>query len=345
MESSDSSRRELERVRRASLQWIAGCVLIQLSIAVAVTATIEDEYDIGRFRNALIAKESTLAALDWTPDAIPGDFLVETVGAPQVIESMTRQLLAGDDDTSSFDSALKLARHLNSGPGSGGGIQSTTLAAYRGIVDEGRGYCADYTQVLIGMGHAAGLDIREWGMSFGEFSGDGHAFSEVFDESLGKWVFLDSFYSFYVVDADTGVPLSVREFRGRLLEANQDSVSIVPIVPERFGFKHVDAAFDYYRRGFPQLFLMNGVNVYTIDTNALTSAMGSLSRSLEQASAILLGLQPSAKIIVTSDNKAAVESLMRLKWLLVAAVFAVVVLGLLEVGFALRFALTYRGRR
>ena len=37
-------------------------------------------------------------------------------------------------------------------------------------------------------------------MSFDGYGGDGHAFSEIFDTQRQHWIFVDSFYSFYVTD-------------------------------------------------------------------------------------------------------------------------------------------------
>src|SRR3546814_14332335 len=79
---------------------------------------------------------------------------------------------------------------------------------------------------------------------------NGHAFNEIWDPALQKWVFIDSFVSFYVVDRASGVPLSALEFRAALLEEpDAEAIEVMQTVPERFPFKSVERALDWYRRG------------------------------------------------------------------------------------------------
>src|SRR3546814_14131094 len=94
-------------------------------------------------------------------------------------------------------------------------FQSNTRETYEKIVGGEGGYCSDYTQSFNALALAAGLDVREWGFAWADMA-NGHAFNEIWDPTLQKWVFIDSFVSFYVIDRASGIPLSSREFRASL---------------------------------------------------------------------------------------------------------------------------------
>ena len=127
---------------------------------------------------------------------------------------------------------------------------------------------------------------------------NGHAFNEVWEPSLGKWVFIDSHVSFYAVDPESRVPLSVLELRSRLLgEGGEDGLEVVPIVPDRFGFVSAERAMDWYRRGVPRMFLLQGNNVFSYDANPVIRFAESLPRSVEMVLAIVLGEHPRFQFV------------------------------------------------
>src|SRR3546814_4952809 len=122
---------------------------------------------------------------------------------------------------------------------------------------------------------------------------NGHAFNEIWDPKLQKWVFIDSFVSFYVVDRASGGPLSALEFRAALLEEpDAEAIEVMQIVPERFPFKSVERALEWYRRGVPRMFLVLGNSVYSYDADPVIQAAEALPRSVEMVLAILLGEHP-----------------------------------------------------
>jgi hypothetical protein len=214
-------------------------------------------------------------------------------------------------DASAWDRTLALARHLARGPkGAGDGIKSSTREAYRLIVSEGRGYCADYTQVMNGLAYTAGIPVREWGMSFAEYSGDGHAFNEIYDVSLSQWILIDSFYSLYFAARDSGRPLSALELRERL-EAGEgpETISVRPILSERFTFPSEGRAIEYYRQGTDQFFLYQGTNVFSYDANTLVSWLSPYSRALEETAGIMSGVRPRIRLLVTDTNRPAIGRL------------------------------------
>jgi hypothetical protein len=261
-------------------------------------------------RNSLLASVGSPDDFSWRPDRPPRGFLAEPLAPPPEFQEVAREIRQDQGPFESrFQMALAISRHLTRGDHSGGAVQSTTLEAYRKIVEENRGYCSDYTQVFNGIAHAAEIPVREWGMSFEGFSGRGHAFSEIFDDRLDRWIFLDNYNSFYVVDPQTGSPLSVLELRERLRAGASPEIRIVPIDPPAFGFRNPERAVRYYRRGADEFFLYQGNNVFSYDEHPLVRLFGPLSRAAEQAVAILAGVHPRIRIYPTETNRPAVRGL------------------------------------
>ena len=286
--------------------------MLLVGALVGMASMVSGGYKVTQLRNAFIAQPGNRADFDWLPDSAPSEFLNESGVPPADFHHAARTLLeALPENESELDRTLALARHLASGPGPGPGVKSSTSETYKAILTERRGYCSDYTQVLNGLGYAAGIPIREWGLSFDEYSGDGHGFSEIYDRKLGKWVFVDSFYSMYVVDRSNGVPVSVLELRERLAAgAGVETLEVEPIVRERFGFRSPEKALEYYRRGADQFFLYFGNNVFSYDANPIVAAMSGVSRAAEESAGIALGIRPGIRLVQTDSNAAAIEGLL-----------------------------------
>ena len=286
---------------------------------------IDSGYEITQMRNAFIAAPGNDGDFDWTPDEAPSDFLTNLGPPPTEFREAVDAIRAASQVSSELELTLQLARHLSGGPGPGPGLKSNTRDAYRAILSDNRGYCSDYTQVLNGLAYAADIPIREWGMSFDNYSGYGHGFSEIYDRVLDQWVFVDSFYSLYVVDADSGRPLSALELRGRLAaDEGADELEVRAIRPERFGFKTPDKALDYYRKGADQFYLYYGNNVFSYDAHPLVSILGRVSRALEETAGIFLGIRPEIRLVITPTNADAIEALFsRRRWFLSLAALAV----------------------
>jgi hypothetical protein len=161
-----------------------------------------------------------------------------------------------------------------------------------------------------GLAYAAGIPIREWGMSFDDYSGNGHAFNEIYDESLSQWVLIDSYYSLYVAAREGGRPLSALEFRQRLAAGEgTDTIEVRPIVQKRFGFKDETRALEYYRRGVDRFYLFLGNNVFSYDAHPLVSSLTPYSRALEETAGIALGIRPEIRLMVTETNGPAIQRL------------------------------------
>jgi hypothetical protein len=269
--------------------WMASLVVAVIS-GTWLALKAHDARDLVKFRNALLVEVGASDVFDWQPANRPADFREERAEAPSEISEAVSAAVGSKSRNSEFLSALDLARHLAKNRQRGSlPIQKSTIETYREIVGEGKGYCADYTQVFNGLAHAAGLEVREWGMSFEGYGGNGHAFSEVFDRGRNQWVFVDSFYSFYVTN-HSGRPLSATELRDRLLTGSTD-LHVEPIVADKFGFKTPEQALAYYRRGAGSFYMWWGNDVFTYDNNAVLAHLGA-SRVLQQLAAVVLGIQP-----------------------------------------------------
>lgn len=305
---------------------------------------IDSGYEITQMRNAFIASPGGERDYRWTPDEIPESFLRDTEPPPPEFQQAVATVLSSlPAETAVLERGLELARHLASGPGPGPGIQSNTRRTYRTILSDPRGYCSDYTQVLNGLAYAARIPIREWGMSFDNYSGYGHAFSELYDDAVGDWILVDSFYSLYVVDAVSARPLSALELRERLAAGEgSETLEVRAIKPERFGFKSAAMALDYYRRGSDGFFLYYGTNVFSYDAHPVVAVFGRASRALEELAGILLGIRPEIRLVTTPTNGANIDALFHRRGLFITLASLA---GLLFVASALELRALRRHQR
>jgi hypothetical protein len=305
----------------ANIAVIASLGVFLVSIATPATEAV-------RVRNALLARKATAEDLNWTPVNVPDSFRLDTGSIPEPLAKVAASV-DGPEPRAAGDQALRLAEHLASGSSRGAAIQASTVETYRRIRDEGAGYCADYTQVYNGLASAAGVVAREWGISFDRFSGDGHALNEFFWPRLGKWVLVDTYHAFYVTDRDTGVPLSVLEFRDRLASGDPAKTTrIVRLNDDYFSFENDDKLFAYFIRGVDQFYLWWGNNVFEYDANPLLRLAGSVSLNLQQAMAILLGLHPQIVIPETPGNEASIRDLQQLRIVVISTITAIVLLSM-----------------
>lgn len=291
----------------------------------------EASIDAVRIRNAMVAELGDPSQTNWQPSAAPSDFKQEILPAPPFFVAIVKGLAADQSGKeSALDMAVRIARHLRATSRHGEPIQANTRETYERIVTGQGGYCSDYTQAFNALALAAGLSVREWGFAWDDMA-NGHAFNEIWDPELNKWVFIDSFVSFYVVDATTAVPMSALEFRDSLLEVpGAGKAQVVPIEPDRFGFKSTQKALDWYRRGVPQMFLLLGNRVFSYDDNPVIRLTEPLPRSIEMLVAILLGEHPRFLFVPPSSHPevaAKVQQLQRQLVYFLIKVTALLVLG------------------
>lgn len=301
---------------RLALNLLAALVL--LGVPVWLAAVLANSADSVKWRNALLAEVGEPDDFGWAPAATPVDFKRESAAVPTPLADAVAPALVADAgvDGPNLTRALMLAATLASAPKhQGGAIMRDTATAYRAIVNEGRGYCADFTQVFNALNYAAAVPVREWGIAFDGF-GAGHAINEVYSDKWRKWVFIDSFNSFWMRDAASGEPLSMQQFMRRLREGADDAdartlgISVVPIVARRFPYKSDRAVLDYFRRGEQEYFLWWGNNALSYDSSASSRLLGGVSRALEQAGNIALGVHPRIRLYPTAGNVEAIDQVL-----------------------------------
>jgi hypothetical protein len=280
-----------------------------------------------RLRNALVLDLARPRDLSWTPMTIPPTYQAERGPASRrfagIIDELGVQEIDGD-----WKKALVLAGHLSLNAKGLGAIQSDLETAYTQIVRHGRGYCADFTQVYLGLAHAAGLFAREWAFSFDGFGGHGHTFIEVYDRQREQWIWLDVHNNVHAVDAQSGDPLSAEQFRAYALGA-RGNVLVRRNGPGRLGYKHTEKLVDYYRRGASEWYLWWGNAVFAYEENWAVRAGARVARAAEQLMAIAIGVHPRIKVLPTQYNAAALERMIALKaklWGVAAAGILMVVL-------------------
>lgn len=303
-------------------------VLLLIVLVVWVVAQAIPSSEAVRLRNALLfAGQKSPAQFNWTPTAVPQDFLLEKQPLPPELTAVVQSLdLAKESDN--WLRAKVIAHHLHAKLNTEKGpISSDLNETYQRIVGEGAGYCGDYAMVFTALANAAGIPNRAWAFSFDGFGGHGHIFNEIWDDKSQEWRAIDVFNNYVFVDSKSGAPLSALAFRSAMRSESGD-IQIVILNPTvRPGFKIHEKAIDYYRRGLSEWYQPWGNNVAAVDGHPLVKALSPLSRHLRVLAGILAGIQPSLFIVETPENKASVEKLSTLRTkLLVAGILAIVLL-------------------
>lgn len=287
--------------------------------------------DLVRMRHALLlvgAAEADAPAFAWTPQQPPAGFLQERGPVDPLFAEVVRRLDL-QSLPSDWDRALAISRHLLASQPrlSGGAIQGDLHGTYRGIVEQGHGYCGDFVRAFTALATAAGMPVRNWAFSFDDFGGGGHVWPEIWNRDRQAWQLLDIFNNYYFVRGD-GAPLSALDLRAALREGAPD-LRLLPLVPQaRPGYAIEAKAWDYYRRGLSQWFLWWGNNVYSYDRAPPVRWFAGHSRALEQFAGAATGVYPGLMLVKQADNLQARQALERLRWQLLV-VGVLVTLGML----------------
>ncbi|ARU56172.1 transglutaminase-like superfamily protein [Oleiphilus messinensis] len=307
---------------------IKGILLLNIvalvGIAIYGVTLVYPPEEATRLRNALIFETASKPDFVWPQGQYPAQFRAESIAPPDDFSQFVSELPI-QPHMSGFVKVLLAGERLLERERHGGAIQSNTVDTLNKMQSEGIGYCSDYTQVINGIAYTLGVPVREWGMSFHGYSGDGHAFSEIYDSDFGKWVFLDVHSGFYAVRMDTLEPLSFLEYRALIL-SDPAQIKIVRINDERFAFKTDQAVKDYYARGAHEVFLYWSNDVFSYDASPWVRASGAVSRYLEQLTAILIGVHPRIHLYPDPVNQEAQEALAKLKQDVLILFFAGIVL-------------------
>lgn len=322
-------------------------LLLALSLDVGrlvLAPTREASIDAIRIRNAMVAELGAPADTEWRPEAVPSSYRWESRSAPAYFAGIVGSVLPESQSEPALVRALRLARHLRENARRGPPIQANSRETYEKIRAGKGGYCSDYTQSFNALALAAGLAVREWGFTWDDMA-NGHAFNEVWDPTLQKWIFIDSFVSFYVIDRATDEPLSALEFRDVLLDGSDASgIEVVRIVPQRFGFKTDEQALAWYRRGVPRMFLVLGNSVYSYDASPLVQVAEALPRSVEMTLAILLGEHPDFLFVPTAPEGEVAAQVRQIGWELAWVLVKLAAIVLLAVVLAVTLWRLGRGR-
>lgn len=322
-------------------------VVLCLDIGRLVLApTREASIDAVRIRNAMVAALGEPHDTDWPPNETPANYNSEILPAPAFFAEIADKVVPPDARQGPvLAQALRIAQHLHQTSRGGDPIQANTRETYEKIVGGQGGYCADYSQVFSALAMAAGLKVREWGFTWEDLA-NGHAFNEVWDPDQSKWIFVDAFNSFYVVDAGTGVPMGTLELRASLLgEPGAGKAELIPISADRFGFKSPEKAFAWYLRGVPRLYLVLGNNVFSYDANPVIRMAELLPRSVEVLVAMLVGEQPHFLFVPPASQPEVEDQIKQLHGQLLWFLAKIAAIAVLGVGLATSAWRLWRKRR
>jgi hypothetical protein len=295
-----------------------------------------------RVRNALLFSAGGMGQFEWTPLSLPPDYRVETGPIdPLFADLVVRLGLKGLP--SDWDRVVAIEKHLLESPEARGpAIQADLRTTYRQIVVNGRGYCADFVRVFRALATAAGMPVRSWAFSFDGFGGHGHVWMEFWDRRAGQWQLIDVFDNYYFTDG--GRRLSALEFR-HALESRSPTLRLALIAEHATpGYVHEEKAWDYFRRGLPEWYLMWANIPFSYEADPLVRWLSPISRSAAQGVAVLRGLQPKPYLLATEVNRPAIRAL-RLVRLHVEGVMALWAISLLAFLYGIWLPRRLRSRK
>lgn len=319
--------------------WLASAWLgaLMLLLALALIAPyLKEDTELVRLRNALVLADDLPADFDWRPPAVPSGFLLESAPVTARFAALAQQLqLAALPND--WERAVAISKHLlGSQPVLwGGALRADLDGTYDGIVQRGGGYCGDFVRAFNAIAVAAGMTTRSWAFSFDGFGGHGHIWPEIWNRQAQRWQLLDVFDNYYFVDG-SDEPLSAMAFRAALLR-HDPQLKLRPIDPRsRIGYVIEAKAWDYYRRGASQWFLVWGTNPFSYDGQPMVRAIAGKARALEQLAAIAVGVHPPIRILPEPGNAAERRHLHALRVTLWASALSAAVGLLLLVAGVLR---------
>jgi hypothetical protein len=333
--------------RRCLWPWasLLGAGLGALLLALLLLAPhLGSSMEMVRLRNALmLAPGAALApsAFDWRADELPADFAQEQGPVNTLYRHLARQLHL-DALGSDWERVRVISQHLLSNPKLlGTPIQLRLDDTYWRILQDGTGYCGDFTRVFMALALAGGMEVRAWSFSLDGFGGHGHIWPEVWNRELQRWQLLDVFNNVYFARAD-GVPLSALDLH-QALAAAEPGLRLLPLAPRaRPGYSEEAKAWDYYRSGLSGWYMAWGNAVFGYDQALLVRSLEPLSHALTQLGGIAQGQVARIHILADAHNAPQVVALQQLRErLLVSAALALVALAAIA-GAAVGLMLQWR---
>lgn len=320
--------------------WLSVTVLCFSTLSLSPYFTSSSE--LVRVRNALLVAEGTTAGFEWTPTQWPSDFLLERQSATPVFVAAAQRLGLAEMRTD-WERVTVISRHLLSHPQLvGTPIQSNLTDTYRQILENGTGYCGDFTRVFMAFALTAGIPVRAWAFTYNGFGGEGHIWPEIWNRQLNRWQIVDIFNNFYFLD-EANVAVSALEFREAMLNAPKSIRPALLHPGARPGYAVEEKMWAWYRKGLPEWHMLWGNNVFSYDQAVNVHALGRVSHSLEQLEGIYLSVYPKINLMVNDGNRASAASLLRLR-LHLEIVSVVIVLAIFSLAFCLIAWLSARSR-
>jgi transglutaminase superfamily protein len=296
--------------------WIVANLALLLGLIAWLARRAWPPTEAVRLRNAFLVDPGLPRDFDWRPETRPPGYFVERGSRDPFFSGVVEAIglpLESDDWTK----ALRIAIHLVENAQDKGPIRADPHTSYRRI-RAGYGYCADFVKVFIALAHAAGLEVRQWGFSFDGFGGHGHTLVDVYDRARSRWLMLDVYNNFHVVDVASGEPLGALEYREALLGLRGRAV-MERNGPGRLGFEHAPIAVEYYRRGLDEWYLLWGNAVLSHYGHPMVRLAGRFSRPLADIVASAVGVLPRMRVYVTEGNVAKLRRMQALRARLVVA--------------------------
>ena len=178
---------------------------------------------------------------------------------PPVFRKYAYKLLAKlGASNSTWEKGLALAR-IKRGPIDNGARKASSSAEQKlyGILYEGKGGCSDYTEAYMGLCLAAGVPVREWGITPGELKGyGGHSTIEVFDNKRGAWGVIDPFVSAWpALKADPSQSIGLFEY----LSMPKNSIVWHRIIHEYY---RPDLIKRFYEKKSLSVFIISGQDIF-----------------------------------------------------------------------------------
>jgi hypothetical protein len=282
-----------------------------------------------RLRNALLLAPGPAlppSSFDWRGDAPPPGFAEEPGPVNALYRHTARQLhldaLDGD-----WARVRAISQHLLSNPQLlGTPIQARLDATYRRILQDGTGYCGDFTRVFMALALAGGMEVRAWSFSLDGFGGHGHVWPEVWNRELQHWQLVDVFNNVYFARAD-GVALSALDVH-QALSGAEPGLRLLPLAPRaRPGYSDAAKAWDYYRSGLSGWYMAWGNAVFAYDQALLVRGLEPVSHALAQLGGIAQGQGARIHILADPHNAEQMEALQQLHTrLLITAAMAALAL-------------------
>lgn len=323
------------------VSWHSCLLLIAMMILplLLLIAKFHSGTELVRLRNAMVFNVISIEQSQWPGDNYPTNFRQESAPLPAAISKV---IITPQANAQPLATMLQQAAVLNLDQRRlGGAIQadiSTTLAQ----IQQQRGYCADYTEVINVFGHALNIPVREWALAFDGFGGHGHAINEIWDQHTQRWLMLDVFNGFYPVDQQQQ-PMSVLEFKQQLI-VDRTQINLIRLSDKAFGFKDDAQALDYYYNGRHQFYLWWANDNISYDRQPLIKLAATLSPHLEQMVAILIGQFPQLMAIAEPDNLHMINTMQRLKIMLWFLFFYQVLLFIMLLAMLITLIIRRRSR-